>query len=130
VHWGRIASARILVMTGYSLSGLLLLTAALVHARPVAVLALCISLGSLYLAESSFWTTAASIAGSDAGVVAGFMNTIGIMGGIASTSIVPPLVKHYGYEGWITAFSSGTVMGMFSAALWWVLGRRLAKAAP
>jgi ACS family glucarate transporter-like MFS transporter len=93
------------------------------------VLALCISLGSLYLAESSFWTTAASIAGSDAGVVAGFMNTIGILGGIASTSIVPPLVKHYGYGGWIAAFSSGTAMGIFSAAIWWVLGRRLAKSA-
>jgi ACS family glucarate transporter-like MFS transporter len=129
VRWGRIASARILIMTGYTSSGVLLLAAALVQARPLAVLALCISLGSLYLAESSFWTTAASIAGSDAGVVAGFMNTIGILGGIASTSIVPPLVKHYGYEGWIAAFSSGTAMGLFSAALWWVLGRRLAKSA-
>jgi MFS transporter, ACS family, glucarate transporter len=129
VRWGRIASARILVMTGYTSSGVLLLAAALVHARPLAVLALCISLGSLYLAESSFWTTAASIAGSDAGVVAGFMNTIGIVGGIASTSIVPPLVKHYGYGGWIAAFSSGTAMGVFSAVIWWVLGRRLAKSA-
>jgi ACS family glucarate transporter-like MFS transporter len=127
VRWGRIASARILVMTGYTLSGVLLLVAALVHARPLAVLALCISLGSLYLAESSFWTTAASIAGSDAGVVAGFMNTIGILGGIASTSIVPPLVKHYGYGGWIAAFSSGTAMGLVSAVIWWILGRRLAK---
>jgi ACS family glucarate transporter-like MFS transporter len=128
-RWGRIASARILIMTGYTSSGVLLLVAALVHARPLAVLALCISLGSLYLAESSFWTTAALIAGSDAGVVAGFMNTIGILGGVASTSIVPPLIKHYGYSGWIAAFSSGTVMGLFSAAIWWVLGRRLAKSA-
>src|ERR1700678_2152515 len=129
VRWGRIASARILIMTGYTLSGLLLLGAALVHARPLAVLALCISLGSLYLAESSFWTTAASISGRHAGVVAGFMNTIGILGGIASNSIVPPLVKHYGYGGWIAAFSSGTAMGVFSALIWWVLGRRLAKSA-
>jgi ACS family glucarate transporter-like MFS transporter len=127
VRFGRIASARILIMTGYTSSGVLLLAAALVHARPLAVLALCISLGSLYLAESSFWTTAISISGSDAGVVSGFMNTIGILGGIISTSIVPPLVKHYGYRGWIAAFSSGTAMGLFSAALWWVLGKRLAK---
>jgi ACS family glucarate transporter-like MFS transporter len=125
VHFGRIASARILIMTGYTSSGLLLLAAALVHGRPLAVLALCISLGSLYLAESSFWTTAASIAGSKAGVVAGFMNTIGILGGIVSNTIVPPLVKQYGYRGWIAAFSSGTAMGLFSAALWWVLGKRL-----
>jgi MFS transporter, ACS family, glucarate transporter len=125
VRFGPIASARILIMTGYTSSGLLLLAAALVHRRPLAVLALCISLGSLYLAESSFWTTAASIAGSNAGVVAGFMNTIGILGGIVSNTIVPPLVKQYGYSGWIAAFSSGTAMGLFSAALWWVLGKRL-----
>jgi sugar phosphate permease len=61
------------------------------------------------------------------GAVAGFINTIGILGGIVSTSIVPPLVKHYGYGGWIAAFSSGTAMGLFSAVLWWVLGKRLAK---
>jgi MFS transporter, ACS family, glucarate transporter len=129
VRWGRIASARILIMTGYTLSGLLLLGAALVHARSLAVLALCISLGSLYLAESSFWTTAASIAGTNAGAVAGFMNTIGILGGIASNSIVPQLVKRYGYGGWIAAFASGTAMGLFSAALWWVLGKRLGRSA-
>jgi MFS transporter, ACS family, glucarate transporter len=127
VRFGWIASARLLIMTGYTSSGVLLLAAALVHARPLAVLALCISLGSLYLAESSFWTTAVSISGSDAGVVAGFMNTIGILGGIVSTSIVPPLVKHYGYGGWIAAFSLGTAMGLLSAVLWWVLGKRLAK---
>jgi cyanate permease len=55
------------------------------------------------------------------------MNTIGILGGIVSTSIVPPLVKHYGYGGWIAAFSLGTAMGLLSAVLWWVLGKRLAK---
>jgi ACS family glucarate transporter-like MFS transporter len=125
VRYGRTASARVLIMTGYTSSGALLLAAALVRARPLAVAALCVSLGSLYLAESSFWTTAASISGSDAGVVAGFMNTVGILGGIASNSIVPPLVKHYGYAGWIVAFSSGTAMGLFSAAIWWVLGKRL-----
>jgi MFS transporter, ACS family, glucarate transporter len=122
---GRISSARVLIMTGYTSSGVLLLVAALVRARPLAVLALCISLGSLYLAESSFWTTAASISGSNAGVVSGFMNTIGILGGIASNSIVPLLVKQYGYAGWIAAFSSGTAMGFFSAVLWWILGKRL-----
>jgi len=52
VRFGRIASARILIMTGYTSSGVLLLAGALVPVRPLAVLALCISLGALYLAES------------------------------------------------------------------------------
>jgi MFS transporter, ACS family, glucarate transporter len=58
VRFGRVQSARILIMTGYMLSGTLLLAAAQAHSRLSAVLALCISLASLYLAESSFWTTA------------------------------------------------------------------------
>jgi nitrate/nitrite transporter NarK len=125
--FGRIASALSLIMTGYTSSGVLLLAAALVPVRPFVVLALCISLRSLYLAESSFWATAASISGLHAGVVAGFMNTLGILGGIASNSIAPLLVKHYGYVGWSAAFSSGTAMALSCAVLWWVLGKRLAR---
>jgi MFS transporter, ACS family, glucarate transporter len=128
-RYGRIGSARILIMTGYASSGILLLAAALVHQRPLAVAALCISLGSLYVAESSFWTTATAIAGDNAGTVAGFMNTIGILGGIASNTIVPILVKHYAYTGWIAAFASGTVMGLFTATLWALRGANLSEPA-
>ncbi len=123
VRFGRIAAARILIMTGYSCSGLLLLAAAQAHSRSIAVLGLCISLGSLYLAESSFWTTANLIAGDHAGVAGGFMNTIGLLGGVASNALVPLLVERY---GWIAAFGSGTFMGLFCALVWWFLGKRLA----
>jgi MFS transporter, ACS family, glucarate transporter len=106
----------------------LLLAAAEAHSRLSAVLALCVSLGSLYLAESSFWTTATAIAGNSAGVVTGFMNTIGILGGIVSNALVPVLLKHYGHQGWLIAFGSGTGMGLFCAVLWWILGQRLSHA--
>ena len=126
-RFGRFRSAQMIIMTSYSLSGILLLTAAEVSGRMLAVLALSISLGAMYLAESSFWTTATAIAGPRAAIVAGFMNTIGIVGGIASTSLVPLLVKHYGRTGWIVAFGSGTGMGLMTALVWWVLGRRLSQ---
>ena len=123
---GRFRSAQLIIMTGYSLSGILLLVAAEVHGRTSAVLALSISLGAMYLAESSFWTTATSIAGgTHAAVVAGFMNTVGILGGIASTSIVPLFVGRYGNTGWVAAFGSGTAMGGMTALVWWLLGKRL-----
>jgi MFS transporter, ACS family, glucarate transporter len=127
VRFGRVHSARILIMTGYMLSGMLLLTAAEAHGRLSAVLALCVSLGSLYLAESSFWTTATAIAGNSAGVIAGFMNTVGILGGIISNALVPVLLKHYGHQGWTVAFASGTGMGFCCATLWWILGARLSR---
>jgi ACS family glucarate transporter-like MFS transporter len=125
IRFGRVQSARILIMTGYVLSGMLLLAAAQAHSRLSAVLALCVSLASLYLAESSFWTTATVIGGNSPGVVTGFMNTIGIVGGIISNALVPALLKHYGHQGWIMAFGSGTGMGLLCAALWWILGKRL-----
>lgn len=125
VRYGEVQSARILIMVGYSISGILLLVAAAVHGRLLAVLALCISLGALYMSESSFWTTATSIAGDHGGVVAGFMNTLGVIGGIVCNAAVPPLVKHFGNSGWMLAFSGGTVMGLFTASVWWMLGKRL-----
>ena len=125
---GRFKSAQIIIALGYSLSGILLLVAAEVSGRMLAVLALSISLAAMYVAESSFWTTATAISGPNAAVVAGFMNTIGIIGGIASTSLVPLLVKHYGRTGWIIAFGSGTAMGLMTALVWWLLGKRLGKA--
>ena len=124
---GRIRSAQRIIMASYSLSGILLLVAAEVHGRMFAVLALSISLGAMYLAESSFWTTATAIAGPHAAAVAGFMNTIGIIGGIASTAFVPWLVRRYGHPGWIIAFGAGTAMGLMTALVWWVLGSRLAQ---
>jgi MFS transporter, ACS family, glucarate transporter len=127
-RFGRVQSARILIMTGYVLSGTLLLVAAQAPTRVSALLALSVSLGSLYLAESSFWTTATALAGNNAGVIAGFMNTIGILGGIASNLLVPIFVQHYGVQGWTLAFGSGTAMGFFCAALWCILSVRVNRA--
>ncbi len=122
---GRARGARMLIMTGYTLSGVLLLAAAMAPDRTLAVAALCISLGSLYLAESSFWAMATSLAKGNAGAVAGFMNTIGILGGIASNAAVPLLVAHFGPRGWIIAFSTGTAMGLFCSGIWLFFGKRL-----
>jgi cyanate permease len=47
------------------------------------------------------------------------MNTAGILGGIASTLLVPVLVHHF---GWLTALSSGAIMAILCTVLWWLLG--------
>jgi MFS family permease len=124
-RFGRFKSAQLIIMSGYSLSGVLLFVAASVQGRMAGALALSISLGAMYLAEPPFWMTATAIAGPHGAVVAGFMNTVGIVGGIASTSVVPWLVKHYGRDGWTIAFGSGTAMGLMTTLVWWILGRRL-----
>ena len=121
---GRVRASQALIMAGYTLSGLLLFVAAFADATSIAVLALCLSLGALYLAESSFWTVANALDTERGGVVSGFMNTIGILGGVASNALVPSLVAH---GSWLVAFGSATVMGLFTAITWVVLARRLAR---
>lgn len=108
-----------MIMFGYGGSGLLLFAAAKAEDRALAVFALCLSVGLLYFSESAFWTTAVYLAGDHAGVVSAIMNTAGILGGIASTLLVPVLVQHF---GWLAALSSGAAMAFFCTALWWILG--------
>lgn len=115
----RLAGARSVIMLGYGASGILLFVAAGASSRIMAVAALCISVGALYFAESAFWTAAVYIAGAHAGAASGVMNTAGILGGIASTLLVPLLVQHF---GWLAALGSGAAMALFCSALWWILG--------
>jgi ACS family glucarate transporter-like MFS transporter len=117
---GRLAGARIVIMLGYGLSGVLLLVTARADSAVVSVAALCLSVGFLYFAEPAFWATAAHVAGENAGAASGIMNTAGIIGGIISTSLTPVLVEHF---GWIYALGSGAVVAMACACAWLVFGR-------
>jgi len=118
---GRVAGSRSVIMLGYGLSGILLFAAAMSENRTASVAALCFSIGFLYFAEPAFWATAVHIAGENAGTASGIMNTAGIMGGIVSTSLVPVIVKHY---GWIPALASGAGVALACTAAWFLMGRR------
>ena len=113
--YGRLAGARIVVMVGYTLSGLLLFLAAYAGTPWVSVSALSLSIGFLMAAESSFWATATHLGRASVGALSGVMNAAGVVGGIISTSLVPVLVEHF---GWLTALGSGTVMGLFCVVVW------------
>jgi ACS family glucarate transporter-like MFS transporter len=123
VRTTRLSGARWVIMLGYGGSGILLFAAAEAASRTTAVAALCVSVGSLYFAESAFWAAAAYLAGEHAGAVSGVMNTAGIVGGIASTLLVPILVQHF---GWLAALSSGAAMALLCTGLWWILGHQAA----
>lgn len=120
-RWGRVRGSRAVIIIGYSLSGLLLFVAAELHSLAAVVAALCVSVGALYFAEPAFWATAVHFSREHAGAVSALMNTAGIVGGIVSTSLVPVIVKHY---GWLPALSSGAVVGIACAILWLAIGRR------
>jgi len=117
---GLVPAARTTIMIGYGVSGVLLFAAALATSRSATLAALCLSIGGLYFAEPAFWATAVHISGERAGASSAVMNTAGILGGIVSTSLVPILVKHF---GWITALASGAVVALACTAAWIVIGK-------
>ena len=117
---GRIAGARSVIMIGYGLSGVLLFVAAGVENRTISVAAVCFSVGFLYFAEPAFWATALHLSGEHAAASSGVMNTAGILGGIVSTSLVPIIVKHY---GWMPALASGAVVAIACTGMWLVIGK-------
>ena len=114
-RYGRLAGARVVVMIGYALSGLLLFLAAYAKTPWLSVAALSLSIGFLMAAESPFWAVATHLGGASVGTLSGIMNAAGVLGGILSTSLVPVLVEHF---GWLTALGSGTAMGIFCVLMW------------
>ena len=115
---GRLVAAKYIIMTGYTLSGVLLFVAAYAPTRRLCVAALCFSVGFLMASKASFWVSATHIAGARAGAASGLMNTAGILGGIVSTSLVPILVARF---SWLVAFGSATLVALVCVLLWiWI----------
>lgn len=117
---GRLVAAKYVVMTGYSLAGLLLFAAAYAPPRGLCIAALCLSVGSLMASEAAFWVSATHLAGESGGAVCGLMNTVGILGGILSTSLVPVLVARF---NWLVALGSGTVVALGCVSLWILIAK-------
>lgn len=112
---GRAAGSRTVISIGYVASGVLLFVAAAAAQRSLAVVALSLSIAGLMAAEAGFWSYAAHLGRERVGLLSGVMNTAGILGGIASTSLVPVIVR---YAGWVPALASGTVMALLCPAIW------------
>jgi ACS family glucarate transporter-like MFS transporter len=73
--------------------------------------------GSLYLAQSSYWSVTAGIAGRSAGSVSGVMNMGGQFGGVVTASLTPLVAAHY---GWTTSFLLAAGLA-FCGSLAWLL---------
>ena len=110
-RWGR----RIPAMVGFTISAVTLWYGAVVENPMLAIAALALSVGFVEFTEGTFWATAVDVAGPHSGASTGILNTVGNLGGVVSTALVPILVKHF---GWLVALSTGSVLALVSAALW------------
>lgn len=71
--------------------------------------------GALYLAQSSFWSVTADIAGASAGSVSGFMNMGGQIGGALTGSLTPWIALRY---GWTASFLVAAGLSVLGGMCW------------
>jgi ACS family glucarate transporter-like MFS transporter len=71
--------------------------------------------GALYLAQSSFWSVTADIAGSSSGSVSGFMNMGAQIGGAVTASLTPAIASRF---GWTASFLVAAALCLLGSAAW------------
>lgn len=81
----------------------------------VASVVLAGGVGALYLAQSSFWSVSADIAGPSAGAVSGVMNMGAQFGGVVTASLTPWIGVHH---GWPASFFTAAALCVVGAAAW------------
>jgi len=74
--------------------------------------------GSLYLAQSSFWSVSADIGGKSAGSLSGVMNMGAQLGGALTASLTPAIAGKY---GWGAAFWAAAGLAGAGAVVWLVV---------
>jgi ACS family glucarate transporter-like MFS transporter len=106
---------RALTMIALSVAAVFLYVGAVSDHIVVAVVALCISFGSIQLTEASFWVATMAVSGKHAAVATGVLNTGGNIPGMIGGLMVPVIA---GLLGWPAAIMSGSVFAIIGAALW------------
>ncbi len=81
----------------------------------IASITLAAGAGCLYLAQSSFWSVSADIAGSSAGAVSGVMNMGAQLGGVVTASLTPWIAGRF---GWTSSFLVAAVLCVLGASAW------------
>ncbi len=98
-----------------AVAGIFIAFGSQVQGARVASIVLAGGAGALYLAQSSFWSVTADIAGGSAGSVSGFMNMGGQIGGAVTGSLTPWIAARY---GWTASFLVASALCLVGAVSW------------
>lgn len=100
----------------FFLTAVFLIVGARTSSPLVAICALAVGAGMLYLTQSAFWAVISELGGHHAGIVAGFMNTLCQIAGAITASLTPAIAKEFGWEAsfYVAAFFS------VSSAISWI----------
>jgi ACS family glucarate transporter-like MFS transporter len=104
-----------LAMVSFALTAVFLVLGSMAQSTGLAVVVLAGGAGAMYLSQSSFWSVSADIAGTNTGVVAGFMNMGCQIGGAVTSSLTPVIAAHY---GWTAAFAVAGALAVAGGLIW------------
>jgi MFS transporter, ACS family, glucarate transporter len=97
------------------LTAILLVVGSQAASARLASLVLAAGAGALYLAQSSYWSVTADIAGARAGSTSGFMNMGAQLGGGVTAVLTPVIAVH---AGWTYPFVFAAVLSALGAVAW------------
>jgi ACS family glucarate transporter-like MFS transporter len=98
-----------------ALAGIFLVVGAETHGARLASIVLAGGAGALYLAQSSFWSVTADLAGSSSGSVSGFMNMGAQIGGWLTSWLTPVIAARL---GWTASFLAAAGLSLLGAIAW------------
>jgi ACS family glucarate transporter-like MFS transporter len=98
-----------------AVAAIFLVLGAKVDSARLASVVLAGGAGALYLAQSSFWSVTADIAGASSGSVSGFMNMGAQIGGAVTASLTPAIASRF---GWTASFLVAAGLCLLGAAAW------------
>lgn len=119
-RWGKRMGRSGIAVAGISLCALFIALGTGVASAQLASVVLAGGAGSLYLAQSSFWSVSADVGGKSAGSVSGFMNMGAQIGGALTASLTPAIAAKY---GWNIAFLVAAGLAVSGALAWLVVDR-------
>ncbi|MGA9814435.1 MAG: MFS transporter [Terriglobales bacterium] len=103
---------------GLTVAGIFIALGSQVDSARLASVVLAGGAGALYLAQSSYWSVTADIAGKSSGSVSGFMNTGAQIGGAVTASLTPAIAARF---GWTASFLVAAGLCLLGAAAWLVV---------
>jgi MFS transporter, ACS family, glucarate transporter len=97
------------------LAAVLLVLGSQAASARLASIVLAAGAGALYLAQSSYWSVTADIAGPSAGSASGFMNMGAQLGGAVTAFLTPIIALHF---GWTYPFLFAATLSTLGALAW------------
>jgi ACS family glucarate transporter-like MFS transporter len=117
-RWGARVGRCYLAGAVILMAGVFLVMGSEVHSARLASVVLAGGAGALYLAQSSFWSVTADLAGASSGSVSGFMNMGAQIGGMVTASLTPFIASRF---GWTASFLVAAALCLFGALAWMIV---------